>query len=86
MPEISRFDGIIIAMFYNDHLPPHFHVRCGGGKALVAIEGLAIIRGEIPRAALRSVIRWAAAHMDELLDAWERARCHQPLCAIAGPA
>ena len=27
MPEISRFLGIIITMYYNDHNPPHFHVR-----------------------------------------------------------
>jgi len=37
MPEISRFFGIIIAMNYNDHAPPHFHVRYGGQKALIGI-------------------------------------------------
>jgi hypothetical protein len=40
MPEISRFFGIIIAMFYNDHPPPHFHVRYGGQRAVIAIEDL----------------------------------------------
>ena len=29
MPEISRFLGIVIAMFYNDHAPPHFHAMYG---------------------------------------------------------
>jgi hypothetical protein len=42
MPEISRFFGIVIAMYYNDHAPPHFHVRYGQQKALIAIDSLAI--------------------------------------------
>jgi hypothetical protein len=41
VPEISRFFGIIIAMFYNDHPPPHFHVRHGGDRATIGIEDLA---------------------------------------------
>ena len=48
MPEISRFFGIVIAMYYNDHVPPHFHARYGDGKVLVDIETLAIIQ-EISR-------------------------------------
>jgi uncharacterized protein DUF4160 len=38
LPEISRFLGIVIAMFYNDHEPPHFHVRYGERRAIVAID------------------------------------------------
>jgi hypothetical protein len=44
MPEISRFFGIIVQMYYNDHEPPHFHVRCSGQKALIGIETLAVER------------------------------------------
>ena len=47
MPEISRFFGIVIQMFYNDHEPPHFHVRYSGQRALIAIEDLALLRGEL---------------------------------------
>ena len=43
MPEISRFFGIIVAMFYNDHAPPHFHVRYGDQKGIIAIETLRLI-------------------------------------------
>jgi hypothetical protein len=39
-PEISRFFGIIVQMYYSDHDPPHFHVRYSGQKALIAIETL----------------------------------------------
>ena len=40
MPEISRFFGIVIRMFFNDHEPPHFHAVYGGHEALIEIETL----------------------------------------------
>ena len=52
MPEISRFFGIVIAMYYNDHSPPHFHVRYAGQKAVLAIDSLTVLEGEIPPRAL----------------------------------
>jgi hypothetical protein len=54
MPEISRFFGIIVQMYCNDHEPPHFHVRYSGQKALIAIETLALLRGHLaPQASFR---------------------------------
>ena len=51
MPEISRFFGIVIAMFYNDHAPSHFHVRYGSERALIGIESLILLEGRLsPRA------------------------------------
>lgn len=47
MPEISRFFGIIIAMHYNDHAPPHFHARYGGDQAIIAIETLHVLGGRL---------------------------------------
>jgi hypothetical protein len=47
MPEISRFYGIVIKMFHNDHRPPHFHAEYGGRDMLVAIETLAVIAGKL---------------------------------------
>lgn len=47
MPEISRFFGIIITMYYNDHTPPHFHVRYGGQKALISIENFTVLEGKL---------------------------------------
>ncbi len=43
MPEISRFFGMVIAMYYNDHAPPHFHVRYGKQKAVVGIEPVVVL-------------------------------------------
>jgi hypothetical protein len=49
MPEISRFFGVIIKMFYNDHLPAHFHAEYGEHEALIEIDTLGVYRGELPR-------------------------------------
>ena len=48
MPEISRFFGIVIRMFYNDHAPPHFHASYGDREALIEIETLGVYRGDLP--------------------------------------
>lgn len=82
MPEISRFLGIIITMYYNDHPPPHFHVRYGGQRALVAIESLAVLRGQLTPRVLGLVIEWAAAHQAELMEDWRLARLEEPLNKI----
>ncbi len=66
MPELCRFFGIVIKMFYNDHQPPHFHAEYAGSEALLLIESLEIYRGELPRRALALVLEWAALHRDEL--------------------
>lgn len=43
MPEISRFFGIIIRMFFNDHVPPHFHAVYGEHETLIEIETLNVL-------------------------------------------
>lgn len=82
MPEISRFFGIIIAMYYNDHPPPHFHVRYGQQKAIIEIQSLAILEGKLSPRVLGLVIEWAASHQAELLQNWELARQQVPLESI----
>lgn len=73
MPEISRFYGIIISMFYDDHNPPHFHARYAGDKIAINIKDLSILEGSLPPRALGLTIEWAALHKDELLKDWELA-------------
>ena len=74
MPEVSRFFGIVIRLYYNDHEPPHFHAVYGDYEALIGVETLAVLRGELPRRALALVLEWAALHRGELRTNWERAR------------
>ncbi len=83
MPEISRFFGIVIGMFYKDHEPPHFHVRYGEQQAIVGIESLIVLQGGLSPRVLGLVTEWAALHRAELLEDWERAKGQQPLKPIA---
>jgi len=55
-PEINRFFGIVIAMYYNDHQPSHFHASYGEQEALIAIDTLAVFRGRLPRRAMALVL------------------------------
>ena len=79
MPEISRFYGIVIRMYFGDHNPPHFHVEYSGAKAVVSINTLGVIEGSLPPRALGMVAEWASQHRSELLADWERARNLEPL-------
>jgi hypothetical protein len=82
LPEISRFLGIVIGMFYNEHGPAHFHAVYGEHEATLEIES-AVVHGHLPPRALALVREWAQLHRDELLMNWERARSRQPLQKIA---
>ena len=82
MPEISRFFGIVIRMYWNDHDPPHFHARYGEFEALMDIETLDVFRGELPRRAMSLVIEWAVIHREELRADWRLARHQRPLVPI----
>lgn len=83
MPEISRFFGIVVQMYYADHEPPHFHVRYSGQKALIAIETLGVLRGYLSPRALGLVTEWAALHREELMQDWHLARSQAQLKPIA---
>ncbi|PRY45499.1 uncharacterized protein DUF4160 [Spirosoma oryzae] len=82
MPQISRFFGIIIAMYYDDHNPPHFHAKYGNEECLIAIRDLTLLEGRLPSRALGMVIEWAATHQTELAANWELAKNLQPLHSI----
>jgi len=82
MPEISRFFGIVVKMFFDDHNPPHFHVIYGDDEALIEINGLRVFAGRLPPRALGLAIEWAMLHQQELLADWERAHSQQALLKI----
>ena len=73
MPEISRFFGIIIGMYYNEHNPPHFHAKYQDDEAQFNITTLEIIKGKLPPRAKAMVLEWAADHRNELLENWDLA-------------
>jgi Domain of unknown function (DUF4160) len=83
MPTISRFYGIDIVMYFNDHNPPHFHAFIGDQEALVEwAPAPQLYRGKLPRRALKRVTDWALLHQAELDADWDLARLGQPLAQI----
>lgn len=79
MPEISSFFGIKITMYWNDHLPPHFHAIYGDEEAIVDIRRAVVLRGRLPPSKLKLVLAWAVIHEEELMRNWERASKGLPL-------
>ncbi|MFW6012517.1 MAG: DUF4160 domain-containing protein [bacterium] len=82
MPELSRFYGIVIRMYFDDHPPPHFHAQYGSDQAIIGIDGLAVLRGKLPARALGLVMEWAALHEAELREQWRNAERLEPIRKI----
>ena len=82
MPEISRFFGIVITMYHNDHGLPHFHARYGEHKAKILVENSAVVEGALPRRALGLVEEWRVKHQSELLVVWKQIMDRQPHAKI----
>ena len=82
MPEISRFLGIVIGMFYSEHGVAHFQAVYGEHEISVEVD-TGVIHGEFPARALKLVLEWTSVHKQELLENWQLARQGQPLKRIA---
>ncbi len=82
MPEVCRFYGIIIAFYYNEHNPPHFHAKYGEFVAEIEISTLQILKGELPKRAKSMVLEWADEHREELSQDWQLARQNHELMKI----
>ncbi|WP_028570933.1 DUF4160 domain-containing protein [Desulfonatronum lacustre] len=82
MPEISRFFGIIIRMFFEDHAPPHIHTEYSGNKAIFDFYGN-VIKGDLQsRTATRLVRDWIDLNTQSLEENWNLAQANQRLNAI----
>ncbi len=82
MPEVSRFFGIIISMYYADHNPPHFHARYGDDEAIISIENMGIIDGYLPSRVFSLVVEWALEHKEELFVNWNLLTQNRPINKI----
>jgi hypothetical protein len=74
MPDITRFYGIIIKLFFGDHPPPHFHAVYGEYNGLFDIETLKLIEGDLPERARKLVVEWASLYRNELMEMWKTQR------------
>ncbi len=70
MPEVARFYGIVIKVFFGDHPPPHFYAIYGEYNALMSIESLEIMEGDLPSRAQKLVLEWATLYQQDLLQMW----------------
>ena len=77
MPEICRFLGIVICMYFDDHNPPHFHVRYNEYRAVLTIQTLNLLDGRLPARVRGLVEEWAELHQEELLSMWESKDFHR---------
>lgn len=82
MPQVSRFYGLLIYFYYNEHNPPHFHAHYGESKCEIGINDLRILAGSLPNRAYALVLEWAALHRNELMNNWNLARDGKPLQSI----
>lgn len=82
MPQVSRFYGISIYLYYRDHPPPHFHAIYGDEEAVFSIASGELIEGELRSRAEKLVREWAKERRTELNRAWNQARESQPLDPI----
>ena len=75
MPELSRFEGMVIKLLFNDtvqHSKPHVHVYYGEYEASIGIDG-EMLAGSIPSKQYKMIVGWLALHEDEAYCAWNKA-------------
>jgi hypothetical protein len=82
MPEVSRFLGIVIAMYFKEHAPPHFHAKYGNQRAAFSINELQLIEGKLPPRIVSLVLEWAFQHREELLENWNRVQQREEIRKI----
>jgi hypothetical protein len=70
MPELSRFLGMVVSIYFDDHNPPHFHVEYNDNEALISINDLSVIKGNLPPRVMGLAMEWARLHQNELLENW----------------
>lgn len=78
MPQVSRFFGISIYMYYDEHNPPHFHAIYGKNEGQIGISPLSLIEGKLSGRVLGLAMEWGALHQKELLENWELMRADKP--------
>lgn len=77
MPEVARFYGIVIKLFFRDHPPPHFHAVYGEHVGLFDIDTLEMIEGDLPGRAKKLVVEWATINKQGLMEMWQAQKFHK---------
>ncbi|ADI02760.1 DUF4160 domain-containing protein [Syntrophothermus lipocalidus] len=85
MPIICEFWGFKVYMYYQDHLPPHFHVRGRGTHAVISLPDGALLAGDLPSGIASHIAAWVQENAEALMENWRRARCKEPLLKVPSP-
>jgi hypothetical protein len=83
MPQLSRFFGIVVYMYYRDHSPPHFHAEYNEFTAQISIQTFEVIEGKLPPRILGLIAEWASLHQTDLLEDWQLMKEGKKLKPIA---
>jgi hypothetical protein len=78
MPTIAVVDGVRLMMYWNDHVPPHFHALFAEHRAVIEIETLTVIEGHLPKSKLRSVLKWSESRQNALHGVWRNTQAYLP--------
>ena len=73
MPEISRFYGIVIKMFFKpkEHEPSHIHALYGEYVGIFDSQSMEMTEGDLPKKAQELIKEWLYKNQEELLKMWE---------------
>lgn len=82
MPLVSEFFGIKVYMYWDEHVPPHFHAHYGSFKAIISIADASVFNGALPLRQLKLVLAWCEIHRDELMANWNSALKHGVISSI----
>jgi hypothetical protein len=83
VPRLASFDGVVVRLYFGDHLPPHVHAyvgrvgRPGVRSARFSIDTGELLDGQLPSAKISAVRSWCAQHREALRVDWERARRYE---------
>ena len=79
MGKLYQFGSVIVRVYANDHLPPHFHVLTPDAEALVEIATLRIMAGSLPGKVEREALAWAVENRDTIAAEWNRTNARFPI-------
>src|SRR5579872_4357620 len=77
--KLHQIGKLVIRVYANDHLPPHFHAIAPDFEALIEIETLRIMRGDLPPQARKAVMDWAGRNRAAIVDEWNRTNPRFPI-------
>ena len=83
MPTVAIVEGMKILVYSNEHGIPHFHVLYAEYRAVIVIDTLEVLEGDLPKAKLRTVLDWATPRREQLLLQWTYATSGLPTARIS---